>query len=176
MRPIRWINLRSTTPALDAAAGVWGEGKWAAFISRFFVTSGHSKRFTELPHIHPFLHTCALTSALQATANSQRVRSSEGEASGMGMEPATLRLPAHPAHLLPEPLPEHLRGFVDGEKVKVSLLGCGLSGGATGVISGWARGAEVGRRPRGARTTYFDDKMFTGGDVKANQFDWKSSF
>ena len=52
-----------------------------------FLTSGHSKRFTKLHNIHPFMHTPTTVSAMQC--NSQLVRSSLGEVARSGTRTST---------------------------------------------------------------------------------------
>ena len=81
------------------AADAHENGKWTS------LTSGHSERFTTLPHIHPFIHTLTPTVESTTQGDSQLVRSSQGEASHtsteeQGIEPATFRLTADPLYLL----------------------------------------------------------------------------
>ena len=75
-----------------------------------FLTSGDSKRFTIMPNIHQFTHTCTQRRRCRPRqGNSLLVGSSQGEGVSLrdtltlrsrGIELATFRLPADPLYLL----------------------------------------------------------------------------
>ena len=79
-----------------------------------FLTSVHSKCFTILPHIHPFIYTfiqrwrsqpCKVTASSSGAVRLRRLARGHLDTLGVsGMEPATFWQPAHPLHLL-SPMP-----------------------------------------------------------------------